>query len=200
MCGEFTAAGASQELVRTDRVCSLPTLFWHSIALQKFYRLALLLFLYHFIANMSIDRAQPSQGCEHTPAWGETRKEKRERLAREDLENQKRFAEERLKEMASSSSNVVGVHYRVGKKIGEGSFGVIFEGTNLLNNQQVAIKFVRVMQGAIRLHADVSRNQGRAMRHNYETNTEHTRYLWAAVGSRYRNAFRARLTGISWYT
>lgn len=45
--------------------------------------------------------------------------------------------------MASGStpSNVVGVHYRVGKKIGEGSFGVIFEGTNLLNQQQVAIKF-----------------------------------------------------------
>ena len=43
--------------------------------------------------------------------------------------------------MTSSSSNVVGVHYRVGKKIGEGSFGVIFEGTNLLNNTQVAIKF-----------------------------------------------------------
>ncbi|CCG84843.1 protein of unknown function [Taphrina deformans PYCC 5710] len=43
--------------------------------------------------------------------------------------------------MSNSSSNVVGVHYRVGKKIGEGSFGVIFEGTNLLNNQQVAIKF-----------------------------------------------------------
>ncbi len=41
----------------------------------------------------------------------------------------------------SASSNVVGVHYRVGKKIGEGSFGVIFEGTNLLNQQQVAIKF-----------------------------------------------------------
>lgn len=47
--------------------------------------------------------------------------------------------------MASSSSNVVGVHYRVGKKIGEGSFGVIFEGTNLLNNQQVAIKFVSLL-------------------------------------------------------
>jgi serine/threonine protein kinase len=47
--------------------------------------------------------------------------------------------------MASSSSNVVGVHYRVGKKIGEGSFGVIFEGTNLLNNQQVAIKFVSAL-------------------------------------------------------
>lgn len=41
----------------------------------------------------------------------------------------------------SSGSNVVGVHYRVGKKIGEGSFGVIFEGTNLLNSQTVAIKF-----------------------------------------------------------
>lgn len=40
----------------------------------------------------------------------------------------------------SSSSNT-GVHYRVGKKIGEGSFGVIFEGTNLLNSQTVAIKF-----------------------------------------------------------
>lgn len=52
--------------------------------------------------------------------------------------------------MASSSSNVVGVHYRVGKKIGEGSFGVIFEGTNLLNNQQVAIKFVRIT------HDDIS--------------------------------------------
>lgn len=47
--------------------------------------------------------------------------------------------------MASSSSNVVGVHYRVGKKIGEGSFGVIFEGTNLLNNTQVAIKFVSLL-------------------------------------------------------
>ena len=59
---------------------------------------------------------------------------------------------------SNSSSNVVGVHYRLyedpsrvversadshsGRKIGEGSFGVIFEGTNLLNNQQVAIKFV----------------------------------------------------------
>ena len=56
--------------------------------------------------------------------------------------------------MASSSSNVVGVHYRVGKKIGEGSFGVIFEGTNLLNNQQVAIKFVCLsFQGvAVQMH------------------------------------------------
>lgn len=49
----------------------------------------------------------------------------------------------------TSSSNVVGVHYRVGKKIGEGSFGVIFEGTNLLNNQQVAIKFVSCLHDLI---------------------------------------------------
>jgi serine/threonine protein kinase len=41
----------------------------------------------------------------------------------------------------ASSPNVVGVHYRVGKKIGEGSFGVIYEGINLLNNSLVAIKF-----------------------------------------------------------
>ncbi|KAJ6525590.1 CK1/CK1/CK1-G protein kinase [Mycena capillaripes] len=42
---------------------------------------------------------------------------------------------------SASSANLVGIHYRVGKKIGEGSFGVIFEGTNLLNSQTVAIKF-----------------------------------------------------------
>ncbi|ORZ41266.1 kinase-like domain-containing protein [Catenaria anguillulae PL171] len=41
----------------------------------------------------------------------------------------------------SASPNIVGVHYKVGRKIGEGSFGVIYEGTNLLNNTQVAIKF-----------------------------------------------------------
>lgn len=29
---------------------------------------------------------------------------------------------------SSTTQNIVGVHYRVGKKIGEGSFGVIFEG------------------------------------------------------------------------
>ena len=69
---------------------------------------------------------------------------------------------------STSSNNIVGVHYRVGKKIGEGSFGVIFEGaqslvfvcapcsgeaeyvwatigTNLLNSQTVAIKFVRAV-------------------------------------------------------
>ncbi|TVY18845.1 Casein kinase I-like protein [Lachnellula arida] len=43
--------------------------------------------------------------------------------------------------MASSSPNIVGTHYHVRKKIGEGSFGVVFDGTSQLDNQQVAIKF-----------------------------------------------------------
>jgi len=33
----------------------------------------------------------------------------------------------------SGTANLVGVHYRVGKKIGEGSFGVIFEGSYYSN-------------------------------------------------------------------
>lgn len=70
--------------------------------------------------------------------------EARERETETRQEKEIRLTREYLSRMASSSSNVVGVHYRVGKKIGEGSFGVIFEGTNLLNNQQVAIKFVCV--------------------------------------------------------
>ncbi|KAI9320318.1 casein kinase I [Zopfochytrium polystomum] len=43
--------------------------------------------------------------------------------------------------MASSATPVVGVHFKVGRKIGEGSFGVIYEGVNLLTNQPIAIKF-----------------------------------------------------------
>ncbi|KAF8343826.1 kinase-like protein [Cantharellus anzutake] len=42
---------------------------------------------------------------------------------------------------SGNSSIVVGVHYRVGRKIGEGSSSAIFEGTNLINLQPVAIKF-----------------------------------------------------------
>ncbi|KAI8049135.1 kinase-like domain-containing protein [Gilbertella persicaria] len=38
-------------------------------------------------------------------------------------------------------NSIIGGHYKVGKKLGEGSFGAIFQGTNLLQNQQVAIKF-----------------------------------------------------------
>ncbi|KAI8620333.1 kinase-like domain-containing protein [Chytriomyces sp. MP71] len=42
---------------------------------------------------------------------------------------------------SSTAANVVGMHYRVGKKLGEGSFGIVYEGVNMLNNQPVAIKF-----------------------------------------------------------
>ncbi|CAI4514592.1 CPA_1a_G0024840.mRNA.1.CDS.1 [Saccharomyces cerevisiae] len=38
-------------------------------------------------------------------------------------------------------STIVGLHYKIGKKIGEGSFGVLFEGTNMINGVPVAIKF-----------------------------------------------------------
>ncbi|KAF8899896.1 kinase-like domain-containing protein [Gymnopilus junonius] len=41
----------------------------------------------------------------------------------------------------SSSNGIVGGHYKVGKKIGEGSFGVVFEGVKVTTNQPVAIKF-----------------------------------------------------------
>ena len=42
---------------------------------------------------------------------------------------------------ARDDSTIVGLHYRIGKKIGEGSFGVLFEGTNMINGLPVAIKF-----------------------------------------------------------
>ncbi|KAF7424236.1 hypothetical protein PC9H_009542 [Pleurotus ostreatus] len=43
----------------------------------------------------------------------------------------------------SATSNVVGSQYRVGKKVGEGSFGVVYEGScvRLSDNRPVAIKF-----------------------------------------------------------
>ncbi|KAL6452860.1 YCK2 Casein kinase I 2 [Candida maltosa Xu316] len=41
----------------------------------------------------------------------------------------------------NNNSSVVGLHYKIGKKIGEGSFGVIFEGTNIINGVPVGIKF-----------------------------------------------------------
>ncbi len=104
--------------------------------------------------------------------------------------------------MASFSSNVVGVHYQVWKKIGEGSFGVVFRGTDLLNNQEVAIKFVRqqpphnqymgtrryagseIAYPIVRLYTHTSivyRNLERVMLHNCETSIEHINFWSAAV-------------------
>jgi casein kinase 1 len=40
-----------------------------------------------------------------------------------------------------SNNGIVGGHYKVGKKIGEGSFGVVFEGVKVTTNQSIAIKF-----------------------------------------------------------
>jgi hypothetical protein len=39
------------------------------------------------------------------------------------------------------SPNIIGSHYKVGKKIGEGSFGIIYEGVSLVNHAPCAIKF-----------------------------------------------------------
>lgn len=43
---------------------------------------------------------------------------------------------------SNGSVNIIASHYKIEKKIGEGSFGIIFKGVDLLrNNQPVAIKF-----------------------------------------------------------
>ena len=34
------------------------------------------------------------------------------------------------------SNNMVGVHYKIGRKIGEGSFGIIYEGKSKLKRRQ----------------------------------------------------------------
>ncbi|ORX87655.1 kinase-like protein [Anaeromyces robustus] len=40
-----------------------------------------------------------------------------------------------------SGSNIVGNHFKIGRRIGEGSFGIIYDGINTLTNQHVAIKY-----------------------------------------------------------
>ncbi|KAI9350887.1 kinase-like domain-containing protein [Obelidium mucronatum] len=42
---------------------------------------------------------------------------------------------------SNGQQNIIGGHYKVGRKIGEGSFGVIYEGINIATNIPVAIKF-----------------------------------------------------------
>ncbi|CAL9735173.1 casein kinase I homolog 1 [Monosporozyma servazzii] len=42
---------------------------------------------------------------------------------------------------STNDATIVGLHFKIGKKIGEGSFGVLFEGINMINGVPVAIKF-----------------------------------------------------------
>src|ERR1700761_7487106 len=79
---------------------------------------------------------------------------------------------------SNSGSAVIGQHFRVGKKIGEGSFGVVFEGVNLLNGGPVAIKFVSSHFYDVREETHIAdgcslagcRNLGNRKRRNCETN------------------------------
>ncbi|CAO3703671.1 unnamed protein product [Rhizopus stolonifer] len=46
-----------------------------------------------------------------------------------------------MEKRSSNQRTIVGNHYEIGKKLGEGSFGIIYQGLNLLTRQSVAIKF-----------------------------------------------------------
>ncbi|KAG1443621.1 hypothetical protein G6F56_010607 [Rhizopus delemar] len=46
-----------------------------------------------------------------------------------------------MEKRSSNQRTIVGKHYEIGKKLGEGSFGIIYQGLNLLTQQSVAIKF-----------------------------------------------------------
>lgn len=98
---------------------------------------------------------------------------------------------------------------------------MIFEGTNLLNNQQVAIKFVRqhlhspwkLICGSFyalstgwvsicSLLANIStfcRNLERVMPHNYEMSIEHIKFLLAAVSISISCCKTLELIRDSWY-
>ncbi|KAE9408487.1 kinase-like protein [Gymnopus androsaceus JB14] len=41
---------------------------------------------------------------------------------------------------STTSNGIVGSHFRIGKKLGEGSYGVVYAGTKMLSNTPVAIK------------------------------------------------------------
>ena len=66
-----------------------------------------------------------------------------------------------------TSLTVVGEKFRVGRKIGEGSFGIIYEGVNMTNNQKVAIKFVWYR---IKTQKLAGKNYNNKMQH-YQTST-----------------------------
>lgn len=54
---------------------------------------------------------------------------------------------------STTSNGIVGVHYRVGKKIGEGSFGVVFEGELLFVLSVLSYKSSVVFYALFQLRA-----------------------------------------------
>ena len=79
------------------------------------------------------------------------------------------------------SSNVVAIHYKVGEKIGEGLFGVVFDGQNLLDGRQVAIKFVTYPSWRKRDCGLTVRNPEKVTTLRYEMNTEVTKFYLGVV-------------------
>ncbi|SAM00581.1 hypothetical protein [Absidia glauca] len=49
--------------------------------------------------------------------------------------------QEHIYDIVSTEPVLVGIHYELGELLGQGSFGIIYEGWNRTNNQPVAIKF-----------------------------------------------------------
>lgn len=70
--------------------------------------------------------------------------------------------------------DVVGGHYHVGKRIGEGSFGVIYQGVNDLNGKKVAMKFVPDCVLAFFVDVVVLRSLGNVPRRSSKMSTGHT--------------------------
>ena len=91
-----------------------------------------------------------------------------------------------------SSHNVVGVHYRVGKKIGEGSFGIIYEGSSQCVNGGLYYMGRSNTSSCNSPKAPIcltinpwlsSLNLEKAMHPNYEMNIERTRSWLVQVSS-----------------
>lgn len=88
---------------------------------------------------------------------------------------------------------IVGEKYRIGRKIGEGSFGIIYEGLNLDTNEQVAVKFVRIalpfplqsirahMSSCVNNHLPLCRSRASRRRRSFATSIRHTKSCKASV-------------------
>ncbi|ORY41212.1 kinase-like protein [Rhizoclosmatium globosum] len=93
-------------------------------------------------ANGESGRRPSKQNSTANKEKGEKEKEKeKEKTAEGKTSTTKEKSDKTASKNSLSSNNMIGTHYKVGKKIGEGSFGVIYEGLNMLNNVPIAIKF-----------------------------------------------------------